>query len=68
MSRSRAKGRSRARIETGARRQAIDVRPDQRLFVLHSAGYTAFMHVLDYPPAPGRKLLSLLRRIPAWQA
>ena len=50
-----------------ARRQAIDVLLDQRLFVLDSGRYDAFMRALDNPPAPGSKLRSLLRRIPAWQ-
>ncbi|WP_292973151.1 DUF1778 domain-containing protein [Novosphingobium sp.] len=50
-----------------ARKQAIDVLLDQRLFVLDSERYDAFMHALDNPPAPGQKLRSLLRRVPAWQ-
>src|SRR5437870_2135808 len=50
-----------------ARRQAIDVLLDQRLFMLDSERYDAFMHALDNPPAPGAKLRSLLRRVPAWQ-
>ena len=50
-----------------ARRQAVDVLLDQRLFVLDSERYDAFMHALDNPPAPGPKLRSLLRRVPAWQ-
>lgn len=50
-----------------ARRQAVDVLLDQRLFVLDSERYNAFMHALDNPPAPGPKLRSLLRRVPAWQ-
>jgi len=50
-----------------ARRQAIDVLLDQRLFVLSSERYDAFMHALDNPPAPGPKLRSLLRRVPAWR-
>jgi uncharacterized protein (DUF1778 family) len=50
-----------------ARQQAIDVLIDQRLFVLDSERYGAFMHALDNPPAPGPKLRSLLRRVPAWQ-
>jgi uncharacterized protein (DUF1778 family) len=50
-----------------ARRQAIDVLLDQRLFVLDADRYDAFMHALDNPPAPGPRLRSLLRRIPAWQ-
>jgi len=50
-----------------ARRQAIDVLLDQRLFVLDPERYDAFMHALDNPPAPGPKLRSLLRRVPAWE-
>jgi len=50
-----------------ARRQAIDVLLDQRLFVLDSERYDAFMHALDNPPAPGPKLRALLRRSTRWQ-
>ena len=50
-----------------ARRQAIDVLLDQRLFVLESDRYDAFVEALDKPPAPGRKLRALLRRVPAWR-
>src|SRR2546421_6916243 len=50
-----------------ARRQAIDVLLDQRLFVLDSDRYDAFVQALDNPPAPGPKLRSLLRRVPAWR-
>lgn len=50
-----------------ARRQAIDVLLDQRLFALEADRYEAFMRVLDNPPAPGPKLRSLLRRVPAWK-
>ena len=50
-----------------ARRQAIDVLLDQRLFLLDSDRYDAFVHALDNPPAPGPKLRSLLRRVPAWR-
>lgn len=50
-----------------ARRQAIDVLLDQRLFVLDSERYDAFVRALDNPPASGPKLRSLLRRVPAWQ-
>jgi uncharacterized protein (DUF1778 family) len=49
------------------RRQAIDVLLDRRLFMLDSERYDVFMHALDNPPAPGPKLRSLLRRVPAWQ-
>ena len=50
-----------------ARRQAIDVLLDQRLFVLGSDRYDAFAEALDNPPAPGPKLRALLRRVPAWR-
>jgi uncharacterized protein (DUF1778 family) len=50
-----------------ARRQAVDVLLDQRLFALDPARYDAFMQTLDNPPAPGPKLKSLLRRTPAWR-
>jgi uncharacterized protein (DUF1778 family) len=50
-----------------ARRQAINVLLDQQLFVLDPERYAAFMYALDNPPAPGPKLRSLLRRVPAWQ-
>ncbi len=60
------KTRTEFMVET-ARREAIDVLLDQRLFVLDPERYEAFMHALDNPPAPGPKLRSLLRRVPAWQ-
>jgi len=50
-----------------ARREAIDVLLDQRLFSLDHERYDAFMQALDNPPAPGPKLKSLLRRVPAWK-
>lgn len=50
-----------------ARRQAIDVLLDQRLFALDDARYDAFVHALDNPPAPGPKLRALLGRTPAWE-
>src|SRR5665213_1876466 len=49
-----------------ARKIAIDVLLDQRLFVLDPERYDAFVHALDNPPSPGPKLRSLLRRAPAW--
>jgi len=60
------KTRTEFMIET-ARREAVDVLLDQRLFVLDPERHEAFMHALDNPPAPGPKLRSLLRRVPAWQ-
>lgn len=50
-----------------ARSLAIDVLLDQRLFVLDSDRYDAFIHALDNPPVPGPKLRALLRRVPAWE-
>jgi uncharacterized protein (DUF1778 family) len=50
-----------------ARRQAIDVLLDRRLFTLDSDRYDAFGHALDDPPAPGPKLRSIMRRVPAWR-
>lgn len=49
-----------------ARRQAIDVLLDQRLFPLAADHYDAFLRALDNPPAPGAKLRALLGRTPAW--
>jgi uncharacterized protein (DUF1778 family) len=60
------KTRTEFMVET-ARRQAIDVLLDQRLFELDSDCFDTFMQALDNPPAPGPKLRSLLRRVPAWQ-
>jgi uncharacterized protein (DUF1778 family) len=50
-----------------ARRQAIDVLLDQRLFALNADYYDAFAQALDNPPAPGPKLKALMRRLPAWE-
>ncbi|TVR99581.1 MAG: DUF1778 domain-containing protein [Rhodospirillales bacterium] len=50
-----------------ARRQAIDVLLDQRLFALDPERYDAFAHALENPPAPGPNLRALLRRVPAWE-
>ena len=50
-----------------ARREAMDVLLDQRLFRLDDQRHDAFMQALDNPPAPGPKLRALLRRTPAWR-
>lgn len=50
-----------------ARRRAVDVLLDQRLFALDADKHDSFVHALDHPPAPGPKLRSLLRRKPAWR-
>jgi uncharacterized protein (DUF1778 family) len=51
-----------------ARRQALDVLLDQRLFQLNPDYYDAFLNALDNSPPPGAKLRSLLRRKPAWKS
>jgi uncharacterized protein (DUF1778 family) len=50
-----------------ARARALDVLLDQRLFLLDSDRYDAFVKLLDNPPPPGPKLRALLRRTPAWE-
>jgi len=54
-------------ILESARQSAIDVLLDQRLFVLDSAQYDAFMQALDNPPPAGPKLKALMKRRPLWQ-
>ena len=51
-----------------ARSMAVDVLLDQRLFVLESEQFDAFVDALDRPPAPGPKLRKLMQRTPAWKA
>jgi uncharacterized protein (DUF1778 family) len=50
-----------------ARTLAVDVLLDQRLFVLDSKRYDAFVTALNDAPPPGPKLRALLRRTPAWE-
>ncbi len=50
-----------------ARRQAIDVLLDRRLFALDAGQYDTFLHALEHPAAAGPKLQRLLRRVPAWR-
>jgi uncharacterized protein (DUF1778 family) len=54
-------------ILDSARRQAVDVLLDQRLFVLEPDQYAAFMRALDNPPPAGPKLKALMKRRPLWQ-
>lgn len=61
------KTRTEFMIET-ARREAIDVLLDRKLFALDDRQFEAFVQVLDNPPAAGPKLKALLRRKPAWEA
>ncbi|WP_400768813.1 DUF1778 domain-containing protein [Methylosinus sporium] len=49
------------------RRRATSEPLDQWLFSLDAARYDEFLRALDNPPAPGPKLRSLLRRVPAWR-
>lgn len=51
-----------------ARRQAVDVLLDQRLFVLDDARYAAFLDALDNPSPAGAKLKALMKRRPLWPA
>ncbi|HWE79416.1 MAG TPA: DUF1778 domain-containing protein [Pseudolabrys sp.] len=51
-----------------ARRQAVDVLLDQRLFVLDEERFTAFARALDNPPAAGAKLKALMKRRPLWES
>ena len=50
-----------------ARRRAIDVLLDQRLFVLEPKQYDAFVRALDNPPPPGPRLKALMKKKPLWQ-
>lgn len=50
-----------------ARRQALEVLLDQKLFALEPERYASFFRALDAPPAPGPKLRALLRRTPVWE-
>jgi uncharacterized protein (DUF1778 family) len=50
-----------------ARKNAINVLLDQRLFVLESEQYDAFVNALDNPPPAGPKLKALMKRRPLWQ-
>lgn len=51
-----------------ARRHAVDVLLDQRLFTLDDDRHAAFMQALDNPPPAGAKLKALMKRRPLWQA
>jgi uncharacterized protein (DUF1778 family) len=50
-----------------ARRDAIDVLLDRRLFVLDDERFDAFSAALAAPTAPDPKLTALLKRAPAWK-
>ena len=50
-----------------ARRAAVEVLLDQRLFALSDERFNTFVGLLDNPPAPGAKLRALLRRKALWE-
>lgn len=50
-----------------ARRQAVDVLLDQRLFVLDEERFAAFARALDNPPPAGARLKALMKRRPLWE-
>ena len=53
------KSRTEFMIES-ARREAMDVLSDRRLFQLSANDYDAFVDALDNPPTPGPKLRALM--------
>ncbi len=54
-------------MSESARRYAIDVLLDRRLFTLNADRFDDLVQVLDDPPAPGPRLTLLMRRTPAWR-
>ncbi len=61
-------GKSRSEfILDSARKHAIDILLDQRLFVLDADQYDSFMKALDNPPPAGPKLKALMKRQPRWR-
>lgn len=54
-------------ILESARKHAIDVLLDQRLFSLDSKQYDEFLRVLDEPPAPNARLKQLLASKSPWE-
>jgi len=53
-------------ILESARKHAIDVLLDQRLFSLDAKRYEEFLRVLDQPPEPNGALKQLLASKPPW--
>lgn len=51
-----------------ARRSALDVLLEQRIFGLDPGGWDAFVAVLDAPPPPRPKLAALLARKAPWRS
>jgi uncharacterized protein (DUF1778 family) len=50
-----------------ARREAIEVLLDQRLFVLSDEEFARFSHVLDNPPPPSPELRKLFATRAPWE-
>jgi uncharacterized protein (DUF1778 family) len=50
-----------------ARRRAIDVMLDRRLFLLDDADWQAFQNALDRPPPSNASLKALMARKPPWK-
>jgi uncharacterized protein (DUF1778 family) len=55
-------------ILEAVRRQAEDVLLDQRFFELDAKRYRAFLDMLDDAPAPGPRLVELMRAKAPWPA
>jgi uncharacterized protein (DUF1778 family) len=63
-----AAGKSRSEfIIDSARKSAMDVLLDQRLFTLDSKQFREFAEALDRPPAPNRKLKALFATKAPWE-
>ena len=61
-------GKSRTEfVLESARRHAIDVLLDQRLFVLDADQHEAFMRTLENPPAPTARLKQLFASKSPWE-
>lgn len=61
-------GKSRTEfVLESARRQAVDVLLDQRLFALSDEQHDAFMRALDDPPAPNASLKRLMANPAPWE-
>ena len=54
-------------ILESARKHAVDVLIDRRLFTLNSDQYDEFLRVLDQPPQPNERLRKLFRSKSPWE-
>jgi uncharacterized protein (DUF1778 family) len=54
-------------ILESARKHAVDVLIDRRLFTLEGDQYDEFLRVLDQPPQPNERLKKLLRSKSPWE-